>query len=89
MEDILVYLSIVNNGDWNSIYHHIVEKKPINKEDVKKEVEKLNVKYITLLSPSYPTFLKSTFKPPFVILYRHLVLYMIYYQSFHLLLLLL
>ena len=70
MEEILVYLSIINNGDWNLIYHDIVEKKPISKETVKKEVEKLNIKYITLLSPNYPSFLKSTFKPPFVIFYE-------------------
>lgn len=70
MEEILVYLSIINNGDWNSIYQNIVDKRPISKEEVKKEIEKLNVKYITLLSDKYPSFLKSTFKPPFVLFYE-------------------
>lgn len=70
MEDILVYLSVINNGNWNLIYQNILEKRPINKEDVKKEIEKLNVKWITLLSKNYPSFLKSTFKPPFVLFYE-------------------
>ena len=70
MEDILVYLSVINNGNWNLIYQNILEKRPINKEDVKKEIEKLNVKWITLLSKNYPSFLKSIFKPPFVLFYE-------------------
>lgn len=70
MEEILVYLSIIHKGNWNKIYHDILEKKPIDKELVKETIKNLNCKYITLLNPNYPICLKSIFKPPFVLFYE-------------------
>lgn len=70
MEEILVYLSIEHNGDWNKIYQDILDKKPVDKNEVSKAIEKLECKYITLLSQEYPTGLKSIFKPPFVLFYK-------------------
>jgi DNA processing protein len=70
MEEILVYLSIIHNGDWNKIYQDILEKTPINKELVKEKIKELDCSYITLTNKNYPTCLKSIFKPPFVIFYK-------------------
>ena len=70
MHEILVYLSIIHKGDWNKIYDTILNKEPINKEDVLKVTNHLNCKYITILDPSYPLCLKSIYKPPFVLFYK-------------------
>ena len=70
MEEILVYLSIIHNGNWNKIYDDILNKRPIEKEDVKESIKKINVKYLTILNENYPQCLKSTYKPPFVIFYK-------------------
>ena len=70
MESILVYLSIIHNGEWNEIYQDILDKKPVDKNEVEKEIEKLECHYITLLSPNYPDSLKHIFKPPFVLFYK-------------------
>lgn len=70
MEEILVYLSIIHNGDWNKIYQDILDKRPIDKDEVKSVVNNLNIKYITLLNENYPSCLKTIFKPPFVIFYK-------------------
>ena len=70
MHEILVYLSIKYNGDWNKIYQSILDKESIDKEVVKDVVSKLTCNYITLLDKNYPLCLKSIFKPPFVIFYK-------------------
>lgn len=70
MEDILVYLSIIHNGDWNKIYQDIVEKKAIDKEDVEETLKSVTYPYITLLNSNYPECLKYIFKPPFVLFYK-------------------
>lgn len=70
MEEILVYLSIIHNGDWNKIYKDILDKKPINKELIKDVLKDIDSNYITLLDKNYPISLKSIFKPPFVLFYK-------------------
>lgn len=70
MHEILVYLSILHKGDWNKIYQDILDKVPINKDDVLKTVQNLNCNYITILDENYPLCLKSIYKPPFVLFYR-------------------
>lgn len=70
MENVLVYLSIIHNGDWNKIYQDILEKRPLDKEDIKKTVKEINVPFITLINNNYPQCLKRIFKPPFVLFYK-------------------
>ena len=41
MDKILVYLSLVYNGDWNKIYNAVLNKEEINKENMKIELSKL------------------------------------------------
>lgn len=70
MKEILVYLSIIHNGNWNSIYKDILDKRSINKTELDEKLKNLDVNYITLLDKDYPLSLKSTFKPPFVLFYK-------------------
>jgi DNA processing protein len=70
MEEVLVYLSIIHNGEWNKIYQDILEKRPIDKNEIIETVKNHNISYITLLDKRYPTSLKTIFKPPFVIFYK-------------------
>ena len=70
MHEILVYLSIIYEGDWNKIYKSILDKEPINKEEVLNRTKGLNCNYVTLLDSNYPLCLKSIYKPPFVIFYK-------------------
>lgn len=70
MKEILVYLSIVHNGNWNSIYKDILEKRQIDKIDLDEKLKNFNVNYITLLDQDYPISLKNTLKPPFVLFYK-------------------
>lgn len=70
MEKVLVYLSIIYKGNWQKIYNAIVTKEKINDTNFDIVLKKLEDKYITLLSPDYPTNLKNTFKPPFVLFYK-------------------
>ena len=70
MHEILVYLSIIHKGDWNKIYESILNKVPIDKDEVLKLTRDLECKYITILDASYPLCLKSIYKPPFVLFYK-------------------
>ena len=70
MDDVLLYLSIIHNGDWFKIYDDITNKKPINKKDMDDVIKKVKDNYITLLNENYPQCLKSIYKPPFVLFYK-------------------
>lgn len=70
MREILAYLSIKYNGDWDKIYQAITNKEQVNKEEVKKVVSELNVDFIDLLDERYPQILKQVYKPPFVLFYK-------------------
>ena len=70
MNEVLVYLSFIHNGNWSKIYKSILEKESIDKEKMKDIVENLDCKYITLLDPLYPMCLKTIYKPPFVLYYK-------------------
>lgn len=70
MEEILVYLSIIHNGNWNKIYDDILNKKPIDKKEVEEKIKMINTGYLTILSENYPICLKNTYKPPFVLFYK-------------------
>lgn len=70
MKEILVYLSIIHQGNWNKIYQDILDKRSINKEDALKKVNELNCSYVTILDSEYPISLKCIYKPPFVLFYK-------------------
>lgn len=67
--DILIYLSIKRNGDWDKIYEDIKRKKQVSKEEVEEVVALVKSKSITILDDEYPSYLKQIYKPPFVLYY--------------------
>lgn len=68
--DILIYLSIDNDGDWDKIYADIVAKrKDFKSDDAEQIANSLTCKTLTIVDPEYPDYLKKCYKPPFVIFY--------------------
>ena len=70
MEKVLVYLSLIYNGNWDRIYNAILNKEPVDKEKMEECLNELKDNYITLLNPNYPLSLKYIYKPPFVLFYK-------------------
>lgn len=68
--DILLYLTLRYNGDWDKIYDAIRNKEDIDYEDAEKVLDEYPGEYITMLDKEYPTILKQCYKPPFVLLIR-------------------
>ncbi|WP_338985460.1 DNA-processing protein DprA [Spiroplasma endosymbiont of Diplazon laetatorius] len=70
MENVLLYFSIKYKGDWDKIYHALDTKEKITHKDLDEISSKIDCNFITILSPLYPSYLKNTHKPPFVIFYK-------------------
>ena len=67
---LLIYLSIINEGNWDKIYQDICDKRSdFSEEDVEKEIAKHKCNFLTLLDEEYPDCLKNVWKPPFVLFY--------------------
>ena len=66
--EILLYLTLKYDNDWNKIYKAISNKEDIDYEDAEKVVDECPNEYITILDKEYPDILKHTYKPPFVLL---------------------
>ena len=68
MREILIYLYIKYNKDWDRIYKAICNKEPIDKFDMKDTLEYEDLtSYITIIDNNYPSKYNSQFKPPFVL----------------------
>lgn len=67
--NILIYLSLKYDGDWNKIYNAIKTKENVDKDAVEKCIEKIKCKAVTLIDDNYPSILKEISNPPFVIFY--------------------
>lgn len=70
MDDILLYFSFVHQGDWDKIYESIKQKEAIQTDKLRIFKNQLQCKYLTLLSPDYPSVLKQVRKPPFILFYQ-------------------
>lgn len=68
--EILLYISLMFNGDWDKIYNFIKTKQPLNIEDAKSVVKNFKGDYVTLIDNNYPSSLKNSRKPPFVLFYK-------------------
>lgn len=67
--EMVCYLAIKHNGDWNKIYEGI-QIKTLPEESVMIEALKtLKSNYITILDDEYPQQLRQVYKPPFVLFY--------------------
>lgn len=67
--DILIYLSLKYEGDWDKIYQAIKRKEPINANLYKELITTLKSDAVTIIDPYYPEHLKQCYKPPFVLYY--------------------
>lgn len=67
--DIILYLSLKNNGDWQSIYRDIVNKVPINDEEAFELIKTVKAKTLTIFDEEYPVCLTNMRNPPFVLYY--------------------
>lgn len=64
--DLLVYLTIKYDGDWDKIYNHIKNKVWLDKEDMRKTLAKVDLSdFVTLVDEDYPDKYKTLRKPYF------------------------
>jgi DNA processing protein len=67
--EIIIYLAIKYQGNWNKIYQAIKEKEMVNEDDVLTKVSSLHCQTVTIVDDAYPESLKKIYKPPFVLFY--------------------
>lgn len=67
--DIIVYLAVKYNGDWNKIYQAIKDKEIVDESTVASTTIEANNKYkiLAIIDNDYPDSLKKIYKPPFVL----------------------
>lgn len=69
--EILLYLSLTNDGDWDKIYEFISHKEKLPpEEEILKSIKSFKGNYITILDNEYPLKLKQICKPPFLLYYK-------------------
>ena len=69
MEEILLYLSLKYQGQFDKIYQAIKDKEKPDEEEFKKMKERLKCSYTTIVSDDYPQCLRDIACPPFVLYY--------------------
>ncbi len=68
--ELLIYLSLRFEGDWEKMYEFIVKKiTDFDAEEASKMANSIKYKAVTILDDDYPEYLKRVYKPPFVIFY--------------------
>ena len=67
--DIIIFLAMKYEGDWNRIYQAIKEKEHVESEEVQQTLLTLRCQVITIIDDDYPESLKKIYKPPFVLFY--------------------
>ncbi|MCD8194706.1 MAG: DNA-processing protein DprA [Coprobacillus sp.] len=68
--DILIYLSLKNDGDWDKIYEDIQNRANLDFSDSDDILSKLDSNVVTILDKEYPRQFANIFKPPFVLYYK-------------------
>lgn len=69
MEEWLVYLAVLYQGDYRKIKKAVYEEQPPDLKRIKEVVGSLKCKYTTILSNDYPSAFRSIKDPPFVLFY--------------------
>ena len=69
IRDVIIYLSIKYQGDWDKIYNAIKKKESCETQEIERVVSSLGCKAITILDDNYPSSLKNIYKPPFTLFY--------------------
>ncbi len=67
--EILIYLSLIHEGEWLKIVDHIHSRQEIDVATAKRAVASLRYNCLTYLDPDYPAFLQTVARPPLVIYY--------------------
>ena len=67
--DIIIFLAIKYEGDWNRIYQAIKEKEHVQEEEVHHALARVRSHVLTIIDDDYPESLKKIYKPPFVLFY--------------------
>lgn len=64
--DLLIYLTIKYDGNWDEIYDHIKKQGLLDKEDMRKTLAKVDLSdFVTLVDEDYPDKYKTLRKPYF------------------------
>ncbi|NLI94402.1 MAG: DNA-protecting protein DprA [Erysipelotrichaceae bacterium] len=67
--DLLAYLSIKYEGDYDLLINAIRKKEIVDKNEVKAVVHNINCKYLTIVDKNYPEAFRNMYRPPLVIFY--------------------
>jgi DNA processing protein len=67
--DIIIYLAIKYQGDWNAIYQAIKQKELVDETTVAQALTSIHSQIVTIIDEQYPSSLKKIYKPPFVLFY--------------------
>jgi DNA processing protein len=67
--NIIIYLAMKYEGEWNRIYEAIKQKELVSYETVQETLNTLKSRVVTIVDEDYPEILKKTYKPPFVLFY--------------------
>lgn len=65
----IMAITVANQGDWDMTLSDINDKKERTSEFID-ECLSLHSKFITIIDPEYPAYLKNSYKTPFVIFYE-------------------
>lgn len=69
MEELLVYLACLYQGDYQRIKQAIARKEVYDKLVIENRLKQLKSAYTTILSPDYPVALRALKDPPYVLFY--------------------
>lgn len=78
-KEIITYLAVKYNGDWDQIYEYILShrsedgtiiREDLDEKEAKEMIRNIHSKVITILDDDYPDSLKTCTKPPFAIFYH-------------------
>lgn len=67
--DILIYLSLKYEGDWDKIMGAVKNKENVVVAEAEEAVSKIKAHTVTIIDGGYPESLKHAIKPPFVLYY--------------------
>jgi len=83
MDKVLLYFSLKYHGEWDKIYEALDKKEKISQQELESVEQRINCDYLTIINPLYPTNLKNSHHPPFVLFYKGKIdLLVNYYKIF-------
>lgn len=69
IRNILLAMSISNNGDWEKMYAMLKNKVYLDSEEIHKNYAKVKSNFLTITDATYPTKLKQCWHPPLCLYY--------------------